>query len=131
MVSFAAARAGYAVRWSVADAMALPFDNSRFDLAVCQFGVMFFPDRLRAFREARRVLAPGGTYLFNVWYGLEDNDVARIVTEAVAAAFPDDPPMFLEVAPRIWTRNRGPISGTPRVILLERGALGRSIPHRA
>ncbi len=100
MVSFAAARTAIpAIRWSTADAAALPFENGSFDLAVCQFGVMFFPDRLKAFREARRVLAPGGTYLFNVWDDLEHNDVGRMVSDAAAAAFPDDPPLFLRRTP--------------------------------
>jgi ubiquinone/menaquinone biosynthesis C-methylase UbiE len=88
-----------AVRWSTADAMALPFEDGRFDLVVCQFGMMFFPDRPRAFREARRVLASGGAYLFNVWDSLEYNEVARIISEAAGAAFPDDPPLFLKRTP--------------------------------
>jgi ubiquinone/menaquinone biosynthesis C-methylase UbiE len=100
MVSFAASRNPLPrVRWSAADAMALPFPDRDFDLAVCQFGVMFFPDRGRAFREARRVLAPGGTYLFNVWDGIEQNDVARIVSEAAAATFPGNPPLFMQRGP--------------------------------
>ena len=100
MVAFAATRSvSPTVRWSAANAMALPFENGRFELAVCQFGVMFFPDRLRAFREVRRVLAPRGTFLFNVWDNLAHNDVARIVSEAVEAAFPDDPPLFVRRTP--------------------------------
>ncbi|MGZ6124187.1 MAG: class I SAM-dependent methyltransferase [Myxococcales bacterium] len=100
MVSFALSRSPPSrVRWSTADAMALPFPDGRFDLAVCQFGVMFFPDRTRAFREARRVLAEGGAYLFNVWDGLEQNDVARIVSGAVMAEFPQDPPLFMQRGP--------------------------------
>lgn len=87
------------VRWSVADAAALPFEASHFDLVVCQFGVMFFPDRSAAFREARRVLSPGGTFIFNVWDGLERNDVARIVSGATREVFPHDPPSFLERTP--------------------------------
>jgi ubiquinone/menaquinone biosynthesis C-methylase UbiE len=55
------------VEWRKADAMSLPFDDRAFDAVVCQFGVMFFPDKGRAFAEARRVLRPGGTLLFNVW----------------------------------------------------------------
>lgn len=89
MVAFAATHSvSPTVRWSAANAMALPFENGRFELAVCQFGVMFFPDRLRAFREVRRVLAPRGTFLFNVRDNLAHNDVARIVSEAVEAATP-------------------------------------------
>jgi len=87
------------VRWSVADAMALPFDDGSFDWAVCQFGIMFFPDRLAAFREVRRVLNPGGTFLFNVWDDLEHNDVARIVFRSGVDAFSDNPPSFLARTP--------------------------------
>jgi SAM-dependent methyltransferase len=100
MVKFATERnTSHRVRWSVADAMSLPFDDDQFDLVVCQFGVMFFPDRERAFREARRVLRPGGTYLFNVWDDLEHNPVPRIVAETVERAFPDDPPSFIRRVP--------------------------------
>jgi SAM-dependent methyltransferase len=99
MVRVGAGRTPEAVRWSVADAQALPFADGRFDLIVCQFGIMFFPDRLAAFREARRVLAPEGSYLFNVWSGLEENDVARIVSQAAEAVFPDNPPAFLKRTP--------------------------------
>jgi SAM-dependent methyltransferase len=85
--------------WRQADALALPFDDARFDAVACQFGVMFFPDRVAGFREARRVLKPGGRFLFNVWDRIEENDFAGIVTDAVAACFPDDPPLFLARTP--------------------------------
>ena len=51
--------------WQQADALRLPFGDDQFDLVACQFGVMFFPDKPAAFREARRVLAPGGGLLFS------------------------------------------------------------------
>ncbi len=66
------------ISFATADALALPFGDGEFDLMVCQFGVMFFPDKLAAFREARRVLKSEGTYLFNVWGTLEDNPFAHI-----------------------------------------------------
>ncbi|MBD2748702.1 methyltransferase domain-containing protein [Microvirga sp. BT688] len=87
------------VRWLQADAQALPFDNGSFDAVVCQFGVMFFPDKLSGYREALRVLKPGGRFLFNVWNALDFNPVSRIVSETVAKAFPDDPPRFIERVP--------------------------------
>src|SRR6185369_2662198 len=65
-----------AVEWRQADAMKLPFGDAEFDAVVCQFGVMFFPDKAHAFAEARRVLKPGGTFLFNAWDRIEDNEFA-------------------------------------------------------
>jgi len=88
-----------AVVWRQADAMKLPFADGSFDAVVCQFGVMFFPDKGRAFAEARRVLRPGGVFVFNVWDTLADNEVPDIVTAAVASIFPDDPPRFLARTP--------------------------------
>jgi SAM-dependent methyltransferase len=79
--------------------MDLPFEAGTFDAVVCQFGVMFFPDRARAFGEVFRVLRPGGVFLFNVWDRIEANEFADVVTEAVGALFPDDPPLFLARTP--------------------------------
>jgi SAM-dependent methyltransferase len=87
------------VEWRQADAMQLPFAGGSFDAVVCQFGVMFFPDRSRAFAEARRVLRPGGVFLFNVWDRIEENEFADTVTRALATVFPDDPPRFLARTP--------------------------------
>jgi ubiquinone/menaquinone biosynthesis C-methylase UbiE len=87
------------VQWRQADAMQLPFDDASFDLVVCQHGVMFFPDRRKAYMEARRVLKPGGTLLFNAWDRIEHNQFADVVTNALAAVFPDDPPRFLARVP--------------------------------
>ncbi len=87
------------VRWQHADALALPFADESFDVVVCQFGAMFFPDKVRAFAEARRVLRPGGTFLFNVWDALSENEFAETVTSALADMFPGDPPRFLARTP--------------------------------
>ena len=93
MVDFAAAQPGAVrVTWRQADAQALPFADGSFDAVLCQFGVMFFPDRATAYREVKRVLKPGGRYLFSVWDRIEENEFAQIVTDAVAALFPDNPP---------------------------------------
>ena len=79
---------------------ACPSRTRSFDLVVCQFGVMFFPDRIAAYREARRVLKPGGRFLFNAWDRIERNPVTDIaVAGAVAALFPDDPPGFFARVP--------------------------------
>ena len=87
------------VDWRTADAMALPFPDASFDCVVCQFGAMFFPDKVHAFGEARRVLESGGIFLFNVWDRIEDNDIAMVVTDALAEMFPHDPPRFMARTP--------------------------------
>ena len=87
------------VDWRPADAMALPFDDGSFDCVVCQFGVMFFPDKVHALSEARRVLSPGGVFLFNVWDRIEENEFADVVTQALATVFPKDPPRFMARTP--------------------------------
>lgn len=87
------------VEWRQADAMQLPFPDGTFDAVVCQFGVMFFPDKPKAFSEALRVLSPGGVFLFNVWDRIEENEFADTVTAALASLFPKDPPRFLARTP--------------------------------
>ena len=87
------------ITWRQADALDLPFDGDSFDAVVCQFGVMFFPDRVAGYAEAWRVLKPGGSFLFNVWDHIDANEFAHVVTEAAASAFPDDPPRFLARTP--------------------------------
>jgi len=85
--------------WLPADAMRLPFGAGEFDLVVCQFGVMFLPDKPKGFGEVRRVLAPGGTLLFNTWGPLAEHEVETAVTAALQKLFPDDPPGFLASVP--------------------------------
>jgi ubiquinone/menaquinone biosynthesis C-methylase UbiE len=87
------------VTWRQADALALPFDDQKFDVVVCQFGVMFFPEKIKGYREARRVLKPRGHFFFNVWDRISENEFADVVTEALAALFPQDPPMFMARTP--------------------------------
>lgn len=101
MLDYAASRQGRDSRlaWRQADALALPFEDAAFDVVCCQFGAMFFPDRPVAYREARRVLKPGGEFLFNVWDRLEENVFAQDVTTALAEIFPDDPPRFAARTP--------------------------------
>jgi SAM-dependent methyltransferase len=106
------------VEWRQADALALPFPDASFDAVVCQFGVMFFPDRPRAFAEARRVLRPGGTLLFSTWDRIEDNDFAHEVTLALEVMFPADPPRFLARTPHGYH--------DPRAVARDLGAGGFS-----
>ena len=87
------------ITWRQADALDLPFDDDSFDAVVCQFGVMFFPDRVAGYAEAQRVLKPGGSFLFSVWDHIEANEFAHVVTESAASIFPDDPPRFLPRTP--------------------------------
>jgi ubiquinone/menaquinone biosynthesis C-methylase UbiE len=87
------------ITWKQADALALPFDDQSFDVVACEFGAMFFPDKVRAYKEARRVLKPGGRFLFNVWDKISENDFADTITEALAKFFPQDPPQFLARTP--------------------------------
>jgi SAM-dependent methyltransferase len=99
MIAHARTRIGEAsdVDWLAADATSLPFADGSFDVVVCQFGLMFFPDKLAGVREAFRVLAPGGLYVLNVWDAMEENSATRIAHETVCSLFPDDPPQFYSV----------------------------------
>jgi ubiquinone/menaquinone biosynthesis C-methylase UbiE len=87
------------VVWQQADALALPFGDEGFDAVVCQFGVMFFPDKVRGFREARRVLKRGQPFLFNAWDHIARNELVTVVSDALAELFPDDPPRFMARTP--------------------------------
>lgn len=85
--------------WQQADALALPLPDAAFDAVCCQFGAMFFPDRVRGFAEARRVLRPGGRLHLSVWDRIEENDLPLAVQEAVGELIPSDPPRFMERMP--------------------------------
>jgi len=85
------------VEWQQADASALSFADGSFDAVVCQFGVMFVPDKEAAMRECHRVLRRGGVFLFNVWDSIERNPFGRIAHETIASFFKHDPPTFYEL----------------------------------
>lgn len=85
------------IAWNIADAQDLHFDTGIFDLVICQFGIMFMPDKVRAFAEAYRVLKPGGLLLFNTWNKLETNALTAIANTTVNRFFPDNPPVFYHV----------------------------------
>jgi SAM-dependent methyltransferase len=98
MVEFGSRRVPGAA-WQQADAGHLPFDDKQFDLVICQFGVMFFPDKPAAFREVGRVLTAEGRLLFNAWSTVETHGFAAALVAGVARAFPDDPPAFIVAVP--------------------------------
>ena len=85
--------------WRQADASKLPFDDGAFDIVCCQFGAMFFPDKIAGYAEARRVLKPSGRFVFNVWDHLDANEFSKVIADSVAAAFPDNPPQFIARTP--------------------------------
>ena len=87
------------VTFQPANAQELPFDEASFDLVVCAFGVMFFPDKVRAGSEARRVLRSEGRYLLVTFDRLALNPVPKAAEEAVASLFQDDPPRYMERGP--------------------------------
>jgi ubiquinone/menaquinone biosynthesis C-methylase UbiE len=87
------------IEWLPANALDLPLEDDSFDLVLCQFGCMFFPDRIRSYSEARRVLRPGGAFIFNMWDRIEENEFADVVTNALAEMYPADPPRFLARTP--------------------------------
>ena len=123
------------ISWRQADALALPFENAAFDLVCCQFGAMFFPDRIAGYREARRVLKPGGHFLFNVWDRIEENVFANEVTNALAEIFPNDPPRFLARTPHGYhdtalIRSELEAAGFSSVVIETRAEQSRaSSPH--
>ncbi|HET7708627.1 MAG TPA: class I SAM-dependent methyltransferase [Sphingomicrobium sp.] len=87
------------VAFRQADALDLPFDDECFDLVVCQFGVMFYPDRVQGNREARRVLRDGGRYLIAIWDRIESQGLSNLAFESTTELFPDNPPMFMKRGP--------------------------------
>ncbi len=87
------------VHFRQADALELPFEDLSFDLVVCQFGIMFFPDKMAGNAEARRVLRDGGRYLLVIWDKVELNLATHAAGRAVAAMFPDDQAAFYERIP--------------------------------
>ena len=98
MLGYAAAKlSARDISWKEADATRLPFEDGAFDAVVCQFGLMFFPDKPAGVREAFRVLRPSGRFAVSVWDRLEDNPVPRITHETVTAFFPADPPQFYRI----------------------------------
>lgn len=118
------------VRFEQADAAALPYDDDSFDYVICQFGVMFFPDKKASHTDVLRVLKPGGTYLFTLWDSFEANTFAGLIHETIASFFPDDPPGFYKVPYGYHDvdeiKSLASAAGFPRVTV-ERAALNAKI----
>jgi len=85
------------IEWRQADMQELPFNDGEFDVVVCQYGLMFLPDKPQGFREARRVLREGGRFLANVWLSKDENPHTLVIEELLLRLFPDDPPRFMDV----------------------------------
>jgi len=137
MLDYAASRQApdSRIKWRQADALELPFENAAFDLICCQFGAMFFPNRSSAYREAKRVLKPGGNLLFNVWDRIEENVFADDVTNALATIFPTDPPRFLARTPHGYhdtalIRSELEDAGFSRVVIETRAEQSRASSPR-
>jgi SAM-dependent methyltransferase len=97
MVEYASRKPGMArIAWQMADPRALPFPDATFGIVACHFGIACLPDRIKAFREARRVIKQGGRFVFSVPGHLRHNPVAGCLQDAMDALFPVDPPTFLE-----------------------------------
>jgi ubiquinone/menaquinone biosynthesis C-methylase UbiE len=72
------------IEWRTGDAGALPFENGIFDVVLCQQGVQFFPDRIHALREMRRVLRVGDRLAFTVWSAIGDTPYHAALADALA-----------------------------------------------
>jgi SAM-dependent methyltransferase len=119
------------ISWRQADALTLPFDDQSFDVVACQFGAMFFPDKVLGYRQARRVLKPGGRFIFNVWDKISDNEFADVVTDTLATVFPQDPPRFMARTPHGYhdvakLREELTMAGFAQVSIETRGELSKA-----
>lgn len=87
------------IKWQEVDAQCLPFEDEDFDHVICQFGVMFFPEKQQSFTEVYRVLQKGGKYLFNVWDEMLYNPRSSIVKKVLDDMFGDEAPDFMKKGP--------------------------------
>ena len=79
------------ISWQVADAQTIPFGERTFDHVVCQFGLMFFPDKSKAIAEVHRVLQTGGKFIFNTWDAVENNPRTMVIKKVLLELFDDAP----------------------------------------
>lgn len=87
------------ITWQLCDALSLPFEDHKFDAVVCEFGAMFFPDHVKAYKETNRVLRQNGRFYFSVWDKISENDFAYAVELALEKYFPNNPPKFMSRTP--------------------------------
>ena len=85
------------VTYQQADALDLKFEDASFDAVVCQFGVMFFPDRVAGLSEMSRVLRDGGHLAITVWDSMDRNPAVAVMKSVIDQVFENDPPRFLEI----------------------------------
>lgn len=85
------------IQWQTMDAQEIQFDDNSFDVVICQFGFMFFPDKQKAAAEGYRVLKPGGKFIFSTWDKIETQHITVIANDIIKSFFPSDPPMFFNV----------------------------------
>lgn len=97
------------ITWDIVNAEEIPYADDEFDALICQFGIMFFPDKQKALGEAHRVLKPGGTITFNTWDKLENNNICKIADDVVKSVFTEDPPQFYHIPFSMY--NTGEIRG--------------------
>ena len=85
------------INWQTADAQQLSFPDESFDLVVCQFGLMFMQDRMKALSEVHRVLRPGGKFIFNTWDKIENNGAIYLGNQIICSYFPENTPSSYRV----------------------------------
>jgi ubiquinone/menaquinone biosynthesis C-methylase UbiE len=85
------------ILWRKIDALEIPYRDESFGCITSQFGVMFFSDRVKAFKEVWRTLKPGGTFIFNCWDEILHNPIADIVNNALNHFFSGNAPAFYTI----------------------------------
>lgn len=73
----------------VGDGQDLPYSDASFDAVFSSFGIFLFPERQAGWREAGRVLRPGGLFATTVWRGPAHNDMARAQMQPLMRALPE------------------------------------------
>jgi ubiquinone/menaquinone biosynthesis C-methylase UbiE len=92
------AEAGLGIEWRQGEAGSLPCADGGFDAVLCQQGLQFFPDRLGALKEMRRVMADGGRLGLSVWRSVDHSPCHRAIADSLAVRFgPDVVRRFLAI----------------------------------